>query len=165
MVKAHGAIMSLGCDDLSTLKPIPSFTIFHSPHQIPIWAHHYPGITPIVCIMVPVTLCLCLPLCCHWNSPVPCIIWWSNLLSRSGNGPPPDNICAFYHWPCGQSISDFLSHPNPYLQAGVNGCNWNIRQQVEHSSGPWITPHGTFLAPVTHTDALLGENCTSWPLL
>lgn len=46
MVKAHGAIMSLGCDDHSTLKPIPSFTIFHSPHQIPIWAHHYPGITP-----------------------------------------------------------------------------------------------------------------------
>lgn len=123
------------------------------------------GLLPIICIMVPVTLCLCLPLWCHWNSPVPCIIWWSNLLSRSGNGPPPDNICAFNHWPCGQSISDFLRHPNPYLWTGVNGCNWNIRQQVEHSSGPWITPYGTFLAPVTHTDALLGENCTSWPSL
>lgn len=46
MVKPHCAVMSLGCEPLSTLKPIPSFTIFQSSHQIPIRAHHNLGITP-----------------------------------------------------------------------------------------------------------------------
>lgn len=146
--------MSLGCDNLFTLKSTPSFTIFHSPHQIPIQAHHYPDITPHYlhygpCYRLPVSgITMSLKLT------VSCIIWWSSLLSRRGNGSPPDNICAFYHCLMG-SISDVLRHPSPYLQAGVECCNWVIREQGGNSSGPWITPYRTFLAPATHTDALL----------
>lgn len=99
---------------------------------------------PIICIMVPATVCLCLALPCPWN-----------LLSRRGNGSPPDNICAFYHRLM-ESISDVLRHPSPCLQAGIKCCNWVIREQGGNSSGPWITPYRTFLAPATHTDALLG---------
>lgn len=36
-------------------------------------------------------------------------------------GPPLYNICTFYNWPYGQSISDFPCHLCPYLQAGVKG--------------------------------------------
>lgn len=61
MVKPHCAVMSLGCEPLSTLKPIPSFTIFQSSHQIPIRAHHNLGITPDYLYYVPATLYLCLP--------------------------------------------------------------------------------------------------------
>lgn len=65
-------------------------------------------------------------------------------------GPPLDNVCTFYHWPCEQDISDFLSHPSPYLQAGIKGSNWGIREQVEHQSGPQIIPWRKFLMPDIH---------------
>lgn len=86
-----------------------------------------------MCVMVPATLFLCLP---YFMS----LQFTCALLSSDGQinylgvgmGPPLDSICTFYHWPCGQSISDFPCHPCPYLQAGVKGCTWGIREQVEH---------------------------------
>lgn len=114
------SIMSLGCDHLSILKPIPSFTILQSPHQIPIWTHHFHGIIPrcVHCgpyYPLPLSATFCateIYLCPVSPDDQTCYLW-------VGMGPPLDNICTFYQWPCGQSISDFPFHSSPYLQAGV----------------------------------------------
>ena len=109
---------------------------------------------PIICLMVPATLCLCLPLLCPWNSL--CCVSFDDQVHclGEGMGHPQITYVNFISGLMG-SISDVLRHPSPYLQAGVKGCNWLIRGQGGNSRGPWITPYRTFLAPATHADALL----------
>lgn len=104
MIKAHCAIMSLGCDYLSTFKPTSSFTSLQSPHQIPIWTHHYPGTIPH---HVHVHCGLCYPL------PVSAIFHATEIhlhpVLSDGQicylgvrmGPSLDNIYTLDHWPCG----------------------------------------------------------------
>lgn len=128
--------MSLGCDYLSILTLFLRLLFSTLPTRYSSEHIFILGLLLIMCHVVPATLCLCLPYFVTEIHLCP--------LSSSGRicylglriGAPLGNMCMFYHWPRGQSISDFPCHPCPYLQAGVKGCNWGIREQVRALKWP-----------------------------
>lgn len=133
MVKACCALMSLGCDYPSSLKPIPSSTILQSPHQTHIWAHRYPGITPhyvhdgpcypfpVSAIFYVTTIHLC-----------SVVIWRSNLLSRGGNGATPRYHMYILSLALWTKYFRFSLPSTSLFTSRCKGCNWGIREQVEH---------------------------------